>query len=524
MPSVNKKWLVFNTYPPMLSNLKVLAFKEGAKVRYVGSKYKAFPNESSNHLQYETFYNSQHYRPYYFNGNKQNEHQALLARVLKATPEVDEDRMLDFIFFCHENLYKLIPRVKLEPVTIDHYLKESNAQPSVKNAIRKTRLRMEADGVDYNTRLDQKSLYKYTTRKSFVKVENLNYGSKCGVLEKAPRLIQGARPEFIAWVGPFFTTLQKYFAQCLNGSKGVMFTSGISNVEAANFIMQGPGHLFENDVSAWDSSVHPLWCIFEGVIAKLYGAPRLVVDLMMANVDTHGVTSQGFKYKVPGTRKSGDPFTSVFNSILNAMMHLFILCTVTGKKFDLIVKQCRMLVMGDDNLMRVPVKINFKDHCLQLGFKSTGCYRSQFYEAEYCSSILVPCSKGYCFIPKPGKMLAKFGYFVDPPLYMDPSVLLFGVVNGLSHLKFVDLYKHIFNQVGVQVLTPKQQKQIDRWLGYTDKLVLEEVQATSETIPTLLLRYQFDWSMWRTLFSSTVDHPYWQALFDRETDGDKFIY
>jgi len=412
---------------------------EGASLSFSGSSYKKNLNfDQPVCQQFCAFVPTANYAPVYFNSNVQNEQQALWARVLKKRLVPDE-LMDEFVTFVKKHIHTFLKRKKVRSDTIHDYLQNSNACPSVKKAILVAHNKLMESGITQTSSLSAIDLYRYSTRKSFVKVENLNYSSDGGVKKKAPRLIQGATPEFISLVGPFFSAFQRYMKEQWSAGNFLYFTSGATNVSMGKFIdIRECWHLFEDDVGAWDASFSEKLCQLEVWISDKFGAPRAVLDLMQANIKTHGYTTNGWKYSCVGTRKSGDPFTSCYNSLFNALLHLFVFHKQTGIRVENLHAHIRMMVMGDDNLMRhAGVKIDFPPMMLRLGFETVGMYRPETYQAEFCSSIMVRSAHGTVFIPKPGKMLCKVGYFVQPPLLVAPRQLLRGVALGFQSLVFV---------------------------------------------------------------------------------------
>jgi hypothetical protein len=480
--------------------------------------------------QYQASHSTSPYEPIYFAPGLENEQQSLYQRVLKETwpdPNQDEFWIDQFVTFVKANLYRWLPERKLKSDSIEAYLKGSNAAPSVKRQVREAFDRLAFDGEGKHTAFSKNRQYQITRRKAFVKVENLAYKSFEGMKHKAPRLIQGATPEFISIVGPFFSRFQRHVKQHWNKDFFLYFTSGASAKEAADYIAESEGwNIFENDVSAYDASITAKLCELECWIAKQYGAPLAVVDLMRANIATHGFTANGWKYKVPGTRKSGDPYTSVFNSMLNALMHVFVFCVRTNTPVDQVHEHMRMLVQGDDNLLRhTGPRIEWKRMFVNLGFTTVSIYRQFLHEAEFCSSLLVSCSEGHVFIPKPGKLLAKFGYFVNPPLHEHPHALLRGVILGFSHLRVLDVFDSYFQNVEASLI-----KIAPAYMRGFEEHKLRQVpfEPGEATAYELMERYLFDHHIWKHLTESMKEgkphHPYVQALFDRDTDGPKFIY
>lgn len=500
--------------------------RPGASIKFVGNCHK-MPNFGDPvYSQYQVMYNSKCYKPVYFSSNVQNELQALQQRVLKVMP-VPTALMDQFVDFVKQNIDLFLPRKRLWSDSLNVYLKNSNAAPTVKAAIKRAGDSLLQQGITQSTTLPEKLLYKWTTRKSFVKVENLLNSGEYGIKEKAPRLIQGATPEFIALVGPFFSSFQRYMKKVWNAEHFIHFTSGSSSKKMGEFISENDcWNIFENDVSSWDASVSVKLCRLEVWLAKQFGAPTAVVDLMTANINTHGFTTHGWRYKVEGTRKSGDPYTSCMNSLLNGLLHCFVFERRTNCGIANVSKKLCMLVQGDDNLLRhYGDRINFRDDLLELGFSSDSVYREFLYQAEFCSSFPLSCAEGTSFVPKPGSVCAKFGYFIDPPKHVAPLSILRGVCLGFEALKFVPLFRKFLDGAGRKC---KGYRPYYERCDTSYKFNLDFVTHCALTDYELMMRYGFDCGMYRECCSALergdVDHPYVLCLFDRETNAKKSIY
>jgi len=475
------------------------------------------------------------YAPVAFASNQHNEEQALYARVLADTIEPISDELEACLEWCRKNHKFLFPRMhKVVSVSFDEYLLRSNAAPSVKKILRRTYDRLVSDGIYEDSCLSSAQLYNFTARSSFVKVENNLYWTPLGKKQKAPRLIQGAMPEFICIVGPWIMALQDLLKRRWNTKKSnIVFTSGVKSEQAAQFIAGGQGEILEDDLGKFDCSIRRPWCEYEVWLAKKFFAPRAVVALMRANIKTHGSTLHGWKYKCDGTRKSGDPYTSLMNSIINGLSHLYLYCKWTGRSVVSARKSIRMLVQGDDNLMRhvERKRFNWPKGMASLGFDSEAIYRKHLEEAEFCSNRLYFATGGWVFGPKPGKVLAKFGFIINPPKHVTQESMMRGVALGLQKsCNFIPPIKCVIERV--LELTEGHDAYYERkFLEHTMKnSVLHEC-----TIDILLsLDEQYDWSVYKqVMFEKSVksmklgdvwDQPLTQLLFDRDTSGPQQIF
>lgn len=481
----------------------------------------------------EMAFDTEAYKPTAFAPNQHNEEQALIARALTATlpptPELDK-----CIQWCKDNHHILFYRMhKVRPVSFEYYLANSGASPSVKMTLRKTYTTLRQEGITSDSSLTASQLYEYTTRSSFVKVENDSYTSPLGRKDKAPRLIQGATPEFIVLVGPFFMALQNLLRRRWSTkNKFLCFTSGVKAEQAAEFIDDAVGEFLEDDLTQFDSSISLPWCKYELWLAKKFGAPRAVVDLMYYNMYTHGKTRFGWKYACEGTRKSGDPYTSLFNSVINGLSHLYLYCKWTGKTVQQAKNSIRMLLQGDDNLMRhaETCRFDWVAGMADLGFGSEAIYRRDRDEAEFCSNRLYPTDKGVVFGPKPGKVLSKLGYVVDPPRNVSRESLMRGIALGLKpSCKFIPPLDVVINRV-LQLTEGHEAYYQRQYLEHQMKYSHDH-NSTPETMCHLWDQYNWSHTV-HEAFTKYVNQMQFgdrydilsHLLFDRDTSGPQYIY
>lgn len=374
---------------------------------------------------------NQRYAPTNFSTSAENEETALRNRALAEVPEPADGARFWAWYVRHRR--KFIGWARVRSWDFERYLASSNASPAVKAMLRRTKQRLDELGIDENTVLSASQLHAWTTRKAFVKRENALYESPAGVKDKAPRLIQGAQPEFIVLVGPWIAALQHRFKKTAGIKQFFTFASGLSadDVEA----LLNPGDIWaEDDFEQFDASMTEEWCREEVAIARDLGAPRAVRDLMRANVKTHGFTQRGAKYSVRGTRKSGDPYTSLFNSLFNAVVHVYAFCQERGCGFDYACANLRVVVAGDDFVAsHTGPPVDWAHWVADAGARSKAVYRSSKDRVEFCSNRFCFVDGLWRLLPKPGRVLAKLGYIVDAPAIDADSVLL-GVLAGLELL------------------------------------------------------------------------------------------
>lgn len=432
--SMMKHWSKYKMLPPVhLEPPAVRLFKPSARIirPFIDTVCK------ERNKQYNIGPGSNAYAPIYPPVTPESELTALQARVLKATPVPNAFVLGQFSQWFKANVWKILPKTRhrkgFAPPSFSDYIQRSNASPGVKRTLKEVRLKLTKDGIDEYTQLSAAEVAAFGVKSSFVKVENNTYRTPAGIKVKACRLIQGSKAEYLCLLGPYFQRLQDYIKRDLNKNNFMCFTSGVSTQHAAELLTSLNGVILENDVSAWDSSLDVEFADLETWLIEQMGAPIAIRQLMRANRFKRGKTQFGYKYSVLGTRASGEPFTSLFNSLWNMCIHLFIYCIMTGRT----VQQCRGVIrglfQGDDCAMNVPIgtNINWQMWFRLFGFDCKAIVRQSYTDVEFCSMRLYPVKTGWCFGPKIGKVLNKLGYFISPPLNVHPMVLLRGTCLGL---------------------------------------------------------------------------------------------
>jgi len=493
-------------------------------------------------------FNTEYYAPLAFASNQHNEEQALYARVLANTIEPKPNELAACLDWCKREMRSLFPRMfSIQSIPFPVYIMRSNASRSVKAILRRTYEELQSAGLDENSHLSPKQLASFTTRSSFVKVENNLYQSPMGVNDKAPRLIQGATPQFICLVGPWVMACQDLLKRRWNIKNMMCFTSGISSEKLADYVENADGPIIEDDLGKFDCSIRKPWCEFEVWLCKKFGAPRAVLDLMWANIKTHGYTHHGWFYKCAGTRKSGDPYTSLMNSIINGLSHLYLYCKWTGKSVRDASSSIKMLLQGDDNLLRHRECVVFpwQEGMATLGFDSAAQYRSNLEEAEFCSNRLYPVwrtetERGYVFGPKPGKVLAKLGYIINPPKNVRPAVMMRGVALGLqkncNHIPPLKVViDRILSLTSTVVVTEKEQRAVSLYQAkFNDHTIKMRHCYESNVEVDLAIYNQYYWDQrMQSDFTVTVNllrlgeayaDPFADLLFDRDTSAPQRIF
>lgn len=520
-------WFLSDSYAHEDSRCPVpRVLRQGAKFRMpTGVKVKGVGRT------YRMAFDSEDFRPMAFRSSLNNEYVAVLRRVMKQPPRPDNDVITGYVDWVKRHFDSLFPGYQhIQPVSFADYLKNSNASPGVKQILSKTKVAMDEGGVG-SSMVTHRLAYKWTTRKAFVKVENLLYRNKGGHIHKAPRLIQAAQPEFIVQTGPLTMAIQNFVKNVWSSKNDLFFSSGAHALTIGNFLAQGPDNILENDVSAFDSSIDERICRLESWMFKKFGANPLQMQLFDHNINTHGYTHGGIKYSVKGTRKSGDPWTSVFNSVLNGLMHLYTFERLTGWSYEKCRRSFKIVVQGDDSVCRyMGPRLNFRRPLLELGFDCECNHRSTLDEVEYCSNLMYKVERGYAMGPKPGRVLMKFGYFVDPPTDVHPLSLLRGVAMSNAHFAtYVPMLRVLVDRI------------LDLTVGYKEhfvKLYDWQIRSSDERPDIEYCSYlmykryylspmmvdDLETDLSKKKLGENYKNPYYRLLFDRDTDGNQEIF
>jgi hypothetical protein len=235
-----------------------------------------------------------------------------------------------------------------------------------------------------------------------------------------------------------------------------------------------------------------------------------------------------------GTRKSGDPYTSLMNSVINGISHLYIYCKVNEFSVTNVIKNRKiiMMVQGDDNIMRHDgPELDWQSHMAGLGFDSEAIYRPDLYTAEFCSNRFYEIERGLIMGPKPGKVLAKFGYICNAPPGVSRESMMRGVALGLQkNCNFIPPLRAVINRV-LEITEGHNAFYERKFLEHTVK-VKQFYEPTVEVMVNLNEQYDWDFSK-QEVFERSVSTlalgdklacHLAELLFDRDTSGPQSIF
>lgn len=342
-----------------------------------------------------------------FSGTAWNELKALKTRHLVAGNPINPDTMEEFKQFCAIEIKKLVAQVN-HVVDYKTFQEWNSRFPPNRQ---KQNVRAKAMVDRYGLREND---FK---RKAFIKCEA--YPGR-GVDAK-PRLIQAVSCEANVVLGPWMWSVEAAVKEVMQGD--FTFTSGLSYDDITARIPDLPATL-EDDFSCFDSTINGDLIEIEQSFYRALNPNPKIVSVLDAQKKTKGITVHGIKYKCDGTRKSGDPNTSLGNTLLNALVHKYAYAKVlrVGLDFYVPTDRMRVWVNGDDNLtwlMNTPVNERqlsaLKQLIGELGLKPELKMNMEYHESTYCSCWFPIAGETQggrvverpVFAPTPGKLLPK---------------------------------------------------------------------------------------------------------------------
>jgi hypothetical protein len=273
-----------------------------------------------------------------------------------------------------------------------------------------------------------------------------------------PRNINGCTPEYNVILGPFIYAINNEVKECWNVDNPVYYTSGATVNQLGSWFEKwsdkfGSPTYVENDFSRFDSTISPEMLEIEFDLYELYHPSRTQRQCLQAQIDCYGQTREGFYFKVKGTRKSGTPNTSLGNTYLNVMVHLYAMETIGYRPgFDF-----ALMSVGDDMLMILGphaevglVSRTITAVCRSVGFEPKVKTNTRKCEVEYCSKVFWPSDKGTIAGVKIGRFLTRHGWSTKPLLPGEtPAARMLAVAQTMqtlsSHIPVVneicDIYK-----------------------------------------------------------------------------------
>jgi hypothetical protein len=275
---------------------------------------------------------------------------------------------------------------------------------------------------------------------AFVKVES--YSGKDPDTFKA-RMITARMDEFQNEYGTYFYNLSKWLFELLKETN-LKYDGGFSAELLGKLAeeMDCLGTLYELDVSNWDGCIEMIWYELELWLIDEFAPVRPENDFYRKY--WYGVRGSGYglSYFMSHSRRSGDLWTSPFNSLIN----LAILLYLFGDAILAVAK-------GDDSYLGA--KINLSVEFITEFYKRIAMVvevkKPHINELGYCSGLFWKTDSGRKWGINPFKVLQKFGYDLNHnspnkmPGLMKGTML--SMLNISSHVPIVsELFSHWLEQ------------------------------------------------------------------------------
>lgn len=290
---------------------------------------------------------------------------------------------------------------------VNEWIDGCGSSTQAKAKYRETALALHALGITSHSRLTPQQIYLWTKREASVKNETVLKAK-----DKSPRQILAATPEFVVLTAPFVKQLTGLVRRKWGRHNKIVYAPGHSAKHIAESMTQEEWEMMANvDFNGYDSAQGVTIGEMERTICSRHAAPNAMLQLMQGNFETHGVSREGVKFETPYVRNSGDPWTTLFNTVLNGALMSYVYCR--DRECDPRDMRVKFFAGGDDGaLFYDGAQVDFSTELGKLGFPATVKHVAHLHEVEFLSCRLTATSTGWNLIPMVGKIIAKLGYSV----------------------------------------------------------------------------------------------------------------
>jgi len=312
---------------------------------------------------------------------------------------------------------------------------------------------------------------------------------------KADRAIQYRSVAFNAAIARYLNPIEHYLFNETQYNGMRWCAKGLTKEERALQLMDMADQFKDPvfvlaDHSTFDAHVNPELLKLEHKFYKrVWGYDRELTKLLQLQVDNVGRTKGGIKYKVKGTRMSGDINTALGNSLINFGMLAAWVYAVDAK--ILLDGDDSVIVMERESLDRLPP---IEEFMVNFGMKTVAEVVYDISDVEFCQSKPVLGANGPYLCPTPRKILDTI---IKSPRMMDGPEAL-AVLRG-------SIYCELVANPGMPMLKPlaewlrksEGEIRIPPWLQYrmTEGYGLKEGQEIAWIEPTEDQRISF-WKSW----------------------------
>jgi len=292
---------------------------------------------------------------------------------------------------------------------VDH----CGSRPSVKKRYRESAHWLYDHGYTAHSELPHDLVHQWTTREVTVKRETVLKDS-----DGAPRQIMSATPYFVVMVAPFikdFTGLvRKQLQRKPKRDTPNYYAPGAHGRDMAEMhLIHELPHKRNVDQAKWDASQGVDCGTRELRLFREYGIPRGAFQLIEYNLaGIHGYSREGVVFRGPYMRQSGDPHTTVGNTMLAGAVRVEIVADCLGRSPT--IEDCFDSAGGDDGVLmsRDPLD-QFETIAATVGFPVTSMKVSNMEDLEFLGCRWTESSIGPVYVPMAGRTIAKLAYSVN---------------------------------------------------------------------------------------------------------------
>jgi hypothetical protein len=253
----------------------------------------------------------------------------------------------------------------------------------------------------------------------FVKGEKTLHSDPTVVKCADPRAISTRKPTYNYILGAFCWLMNKKMAQLWHRKHFITYTSGM-NAEALGHHISMTHyhhpHRSDADIVRCDQSLHAEFLERRVDRYKDRGLPLEGEMLLRSDISKRGA-SDGVVYSSDGNVGSGSPDTMLGNTEDNASAQCFTVCVSNGefslRKF-VTEHDYRLTLLSDDSIDSAAKAYEFNPNIMSaLGLKIERNIRKDHRDLEFCSGYVWPTDSGHVYTVKPGRALAKSGFYLD---------------------------------------------------------------------------------------------------------------
>ena len=313
--------------------------------------------------------------------------------------------------------------------------------------------------------MESPDLAKTFYRKSFIKAEK--FVKLC--VDKIPfnaRFIQGVGNSANFYLGPYIHSLTAPVKSAM--PENYHMTSGMSNLQIgrimSNAYYNGRTCALSIDRSSFDSTVARMALVEEFKFYARLAQPNYVQSrALQAQLDTVGYLRDGIRYTMPGMRKSGDPNTTLGNTLVALVSTHYTLRHIGIKDPVVLAAGDDMIIMFDPSVLdKSPHDVfqQYVDHQANtFGFVTTGFATDEPVLMDFLSCHPLPTTEldntgvpSWVLAPHAGRYCTKiFSTLSMPP---DAAAHAAAIIQGSANVRRCNPLIDYFMTASTRVLPP----------------------------------------------------------------------